>query len=39
MMVVLVFWWLLKPTLLAMDDQTLLCECGPLGPCDACEPG
>jgi hypothetical protein len=33
-----ILWWLIKPTLLAIDDQPLLCDCGPSGPCASCEP-
>ena len=34
----LIIWCLIKPTLLAIDDQPLLCDCGPSGPCASCEP-
>src|SRR4051794_24342395 len=30
--------WLMKPALLAIDDEPLLCDCDALGPCAACEP-
>jgi len=33
----LILWWLIKPTLLAIDDQPLLCDCGPSGRA-SCEP-
>jgi hypothetical protein len=31
-------WCLLKPVLLAMDDQPNLCGCDDAGPCEYCEP-
>src|SRR4051794_27447338 len=30
--------WLVKPALVVLDDQPLLCDCAPSGPCVACEP-
>jgi len=38
-MIPLLFLWLLvKPTLLAADDQPFLCDCDASGLCSTCEP-
>jgi hypothetical protein len=39
MILSLLLWLLVKPTLLAADDQPLLCDCDASGPCSTCEPG
>ena len=38
MILSLLLWLLVKPTLLAADDQPLLCDCDASGPCSTCEP-
>ena len=32
-------WLAIKPLLVAIDDQPLLCDCNVAGPCADCEPG
>jgi len=34
----LLLWWLIKPNLLAVDDQPLLCDCDASRACSTCEP-
>jgi hypothetical protein len=38
MILPLLLWLLVKPTVLAIDDQPLLCDCDTSGSCLTCEP-